>query len=328
MRVTVIHGGQNSEHEISLQSGRSVIKGLQDAGIDARAMVIGTDGVWSYQGTRLGPTPNLSIARALELTADHVWFPVLHGRLGEDGTLAALAQLRGGRWVGSGVNAGAIAMNKEACKRLAASLGIGTAAGTVLTQNRPVPEWTAPVVVKPMSAGSSFGVSLVRGESEYLPAIDRALSFDSSILIEEVIIGREIDIAVLRRSDGTLLVGPPLEICGGGIFDTESKYESTPDFRFPKDLGAGQTEALERAALDLYRELDCDSVARFDFFLTDSGRLVLNEVNTIPGMTEHSQVPLMFSEVGWSYPKLLSELVSAATTAKPELLAMHLNVAQ
>lgn len=316
MIVSVIHGGQNSEHEVSLQSGRSVITGLRDGGIDARAMVIDRNGVWSYEGLRLGRTPAVSMARALELTEEHVWFPVLHGRLGEDGTLAAVGGLRGGPLVGCGLRAGAVAMDKWMCKLLAQSLGIGIAAGTLVANSRDIPSWVHPVVVKPVSAGSSFGVSLVGVERDYSTAIDQAFAFDTEILIEEVVVGREIDIAVLRRADGSLLVGPALEICGDGIFDTSLKYDSNPGFRFAEDLSVSQLSELERISTTLFRALDCAGVCRFDYFLTETGEWILNEVNTMPGMTEHSQVPLMFERMGWSYSELLVELVSAATAVE------------
>lgn len=313
MIVSVIHGGQNSEHEVSLQSGRSVITGLRDGGIDARAMVIDRNGVWSYEGLRLRRTPAVSMARALELTEEHVWFPVLHGRLGEDGTLAALGGLRSGPLVRAGLRAGAVAMDKWMCKLLARSLGIGVAAGTLVSNPEDAPPWGQPVVVKPVSAGSSFGVSLVGMEQDYSAAIDRAFAFDTDILIEEVVVGREIDLAVLRRADGSLFFGPALEVCSNGIFDTSLKYDSVPDFRFAEDLSTSHLSELERFSTTLFRALDCAGVCRFDYFLTEAGEWILNEVNTMPGMTEHSQVPLMFERMGWSYSGLLVELVSAAT---------------
>ncbi len=131
------------------------------------------------------------------------------------------------------------------------------------------------------------------------------------MLVEDVVVGREVDVAVLRRADGSLLVSPPLEIVANGLFDYDAKYGGAADFRIPADLDDRDTKALEDAALAMYDALGCSGVARVDFFLADDGP-VLNEVNTTPGMTGSSQVPRMFAAVGLPYPDLLDELVRGA----------------
>ena len=160
--------------------------------------------------------------------------------------------------------------------------------------------WTGPVVVKPVAAGSSLGVSLVTLPERLPSALKGALALDTRALVEDVVAGREIDVAVLRRNDGSLLVPPVLEIAGEGLFDYDAKYGGRADFLVPAPLTETETTALEEAAVATYEALGCAGVARIDFFLTEDGP-VLNEVNTIPGMTEHSQVPRMFAAAGLSY---------------------------
>jgi D-alanine-D-alanine ligase len=237
---------------------------------------------------------------------------VVHGPHGEDGTLAALCDLAGLPYVGSPLGASALAMDKWATKLVAAALGIATSAGRLVTASTAEAfPWIGPVVVKPVAAGSSLGVSLVDEPAELRPALDAAFALDSRVLVEEVVVGREIDVAVLRRPDGTLLVPPPLEILGDGIFDFDAKYGGQADFRIPAPLTETETKALEDTATAMYDALGCSGVARVDFFLTEDGP-ILNEVNTIPGMTEHSQVPRMFAATGLAYPDLLDQLVRGA----------------
>jgi len=315
--VVVVGGGRTCEHDVSLASAASVADGLSEAGLAVTRLTIGRDGVWSDEHGPLGDRPATSLAGALhriaELT-DAVLFPVLHGPHGEDGTLAALAELARVPYVGSGVGAGAIGMDKPATKLLARSLGLEVARGLVLRRGEPVPDWPDAAVVKPVAAGSSHGVALVpAGDPAALrAAIDAALAVDDRALVEEVVTGREVDVAVLRRADGTLQVGPALEIVGHGIFDTAQKYDGSADFRLPADLPDDVAVALAGAARRVYEALGCNGLARVDFFVVPGGRLVLNEVNTVPGMTAHSQAPRMMAAAGWSYPDLLAELVAGA----------------
>lgn len=301
-RVAVIGGGQNCEHDVSLASAASVAGALDAAAYDVVPLPIGRDGTW----------PD-GLGGAVEvLTGCDVVFPVVHGPRGEDGALAALCELAGVAYVGSGIRPGALAMDKWATKLVAEAVGIPTAAGHLVTPATAEHErWTRPVVVKPVAAGSSLGVSLVTDPAELGPALDAALALDSRALVEHVVVGREIDVAVLRRADGSLFVPPALEIVADGLFDHEAKYGGHADFRVPAALEDVDAKALRDAALATYDALGCSGVARIDFFLTERGP-VLNEVNTVPGMTEHSQVPRMFAAAGLSYPELLDELVRGA----------------
>jgi D-alanine-D-alanine ligase len=307
-RVAVIGGGQNCEHEVSLASAAAVAAALDRTSYDVVPLTIGPDGTWRDRGGR--PMGLAGVAQVLR--GCEVAFPLVHGPRGEDGTLAALCEIAGLRYVGSGIGAGALAMDKWATKLVAGALGIATAPGRLVTAGTAhlVP-WTAPVVVKPVAAGSSRGVSLVRDAQALGPALEAALALGTRVLLEDVVAGREVDVAVLRRADGSLLVSPPLEIVVDGLFDYDAKYGGHADFRLPADLDDRDTKALEDAALAMYDALGCSGVVRADFFLTDDGP-VLNEVNTTPGMTEHSQVPRMFAAEGLTYADLLAELVRGA----------------
>jgi D-alanine-D-alanine ligase len=203
-------------------------------------------------------------------------------------------------------------MDKWATKLVAREIGIATAPGRLVTcRTAPVGSWTGPVVVKPVAAGSSRGVTLVREPEALGPALDAALALGPRALVEDVVVGREIDVAVLRRADGSLMISPALEIVTDGLFDYDTKYGGRADFRVPAPLDGADAKALEDAARAMFEALDCSGVARVDFFLTEDGP-VLIEVNTTPGMTGSSQVPRMFGAAGLAYADLLDDLVRGA----------------
>lgn len=310
-RVAVIGGGRSCEHEVSLASASAVAAGLDPATYEVVPLTIGPDGEWhDATGSALGLAGAVQVLQSCAVAV-----PVLHGPHGEDGTAAALCDLARVPFVGSGVAAGALAMDKWATKRVAAALGLAVAGDVLLTPDTAAAyEFTGPVVVKPVAAGSSHGVTLVRSPDELDPALASALALDSRVLVEEVVAGREVDVAVLGRPDGGRVVAPALEIVGDGIFDHAAKYDGSADFRIPANLSASEAEALESAAVAMYDALGCRGVARVDFFLTDRGP-VLNEVNTMPGFTEQSQVPRMFAAAGTSYAELLDLLVRDAMAA-------------
>ncbi len=306
VRVAVIGGGQNCEHDVSLASAASVADALDPAAYDVLRLTVGRDGGWSDGHGGVVGLP----AAVAELQSCDVVLPVVHGPRGEDGSLAALCELAGVPYVGAGVRAGALAMDKWATKLVAGAVGVGSARGRLVTPRDRV-RWEGPVVVKPVAAGSSHGVTLVHTADELPAALASAFALDERVLVEELVSGREIDVAVLALPDGGRLVGPPLEIVVEELFDTTSKYDGSADFRLPAPLGDVELKELETAALAVYDALGCAGVARVDFFLTEAG-WVLNEVNTMPGLTEQSQVPKMFAAAGLPYPALLDLMVRGA----------------
>jgi D-alanine-D-alanine ligase len=312
VRVAVVGGGQNCEHDVSLASAASVRAALDPAVYEAVPLTIGRDGRWLDGERPLGTSPATSLAAALGVLATcDVVVPLLHGPRGEDGTLAALCDLAGIPYVGSPLRAGALAMDKHATKLIAESVGVRTARGRLVTAADTV-VFDGPVVVKPVAAGSSFGVALVACEEDLEPALRSALALDDRVLVEEVVVGREVDVAVLDDPVTGRRTAPPLEIVvGDGLFDTTTKYDGSATFVVPARLTGTEAKALTDAALAVYEALGCRGLARVDFFLTADGP-VLNEVNTMPGMTAASQVPKMFAADGLAYPELLDRLITAA----------------
>jgi D-alanine-D-alanine ligase len=311
LSVVVIGGGTGSEHDVSLASALAIAAALDRNHYDVIELTIGRDGAWTQTGA--APLAGDLADAVRVLSRADVAIPALHGPHGEDGTVAGLLDLVGIPYVGSGVFAGAISMDKAATKLIATAAGVATAPGIVVRSADDLPSIQLPVVVKPTRAGSSHGVAVVRDPVALPAAVRDALALDDSALIEEFVVGREIDVAVIERADGTLLCGPALEIGvpEGGIFDTAGKYDGEPDFTIPAEVSPDLRDALENAALTMFRALGCRGLARVDFFVTDDG-VVLNEVNTFPGFTSHSQVPRMFAAAGMSYPELLDLLIETA----------------
>jgi D-alanine-D-alanine ligase len=309
VRVAVIGGGQNCEHDVSLASATGIATAL-DPAYDVVRLTIERDGWWCRDGQRMTLPSAVAILRTCAVA-----IPALHGPRGEDGSLAALCELAGVRYVGSGVGAGALGMDKWATKLVASGIGIAVAPAVLLTTATAATyAFTHPVVVKPVAAGSSHGVTLVHEAGDLAVALKEAFDLDDRVLVEDVVVGREIDLAVLGRPDGTRLVAPALEVVVDGIFDHDTKYGGRADFRIPAGLTEVEREELEDAAVRTYDALGCAGVARVDFFLTAEGP-VLNEVNTMPGFTEQSQVPKMFAAAGTSYADLLDLLVRDALAA-------------
>ena len=212
-RVAVIGGGRTCEHSVSLASAAAVADALDGAGYDVVRLTIDSDGVWRDQDGR--PIGLAGGVEALQTCA--VAVPVLHGPHGEDGTLAALCDLADVPWLGSPLRAGALAMDKWATKLVANAVGIATAPGQLLTRDKAARYvFSRPVVVKPIAAGSSYGVSIVRTADQLTPALDAAFALDHRVLVEEFVVGREIDVAVLGRPKG-------LRNCSAGVGDPRTR---------------------------------------------------------------------------------------------------------
>jgi D-alanine-D-alanine ligase len=321
-RVAVIGGGRSGEHEVSRQSAAGVAAALDRERYEPVRLTITRDGGWrlgyDFDGADADGGDDRAVGLATAIVALRecdVAFPLVHGAHGEDGSLAALCEFAGLPYVGSGVTAGALAMNKWAAKLAAEAAEVPTAPGYLVTRYaRPRRDWTGPVVVKPVNGGSSLGVTLVTSAAGLDDAIGHALQFNDRVLVEERVAGREIDIAVWDQGGASFepVTSPALEIVTPGLFDFAAKYDSEPDFRVPAGLTEAQERGLRQAAIAVYRALGCSGIARADFFLTAQSTWVLNEVNTAPGMTAHSQVPKMFAAAGIGYPDLLDAMITDA----------------
>lgn len=343
IRLAVLFGGRGGEHEVSCRSAASILLALDRDRYDVRPVRIGRDGVWAagpamphlptVEGVRRWQRDGLPaagdgtpvgsiLATARDLRSCDVVFPALHGPDGEDGAVQALLDGLGVPYVGSGVAASALSLDKEYTKKIAAAAGLAVADGVVLRRGRPDlgpadrDRLGLPVFVKPAREGSSVGVSKVDDWAGLPAALARARRCDAKVLVEAAVPGREIDIGVLERPDGTLEVSPPLEIrTGHAFFDYRAKYaDPATVFEVPARLDPATTRAFGRDAVRLFRELGCAGLLRVDFFLRPDGTRVLNEVNTFPGFTGVSQYPRMWRAAGLDYAALLDVLVDTALT--------------
>ncbi len=351
--VAVIFGGRSSEHAVSCQSAAGVLQALDRTRYTVVPVRITVDGVWLVGTDRPGTTvdvealhamtpgepggpvtPIESMLTALAALRDvDVVLPCLHGPYGEDGTLQSVLEFAGLPYVGSGVLAGAVSMDKEFTKKILAAEGIPVADGVVLRHaGDSVSEderarLGLPVFVKPARGGSSIGVSVVHDWSELPAAVETARETDTKVLVEGAVPGREIDIGVLELPGGDIVAGPTLEIGVGAqraFFDHAAKYlqDQGTTFTVPAELDAETTEELEVLALRVFRVLGCAGLLRVDFFLpVVDGRVVptVNEVNTMPGLTAMSQFPLMWRAAGTPYAELLNVLIGTVLHASPRL---------
>jgi D-alanine-D-alanine ligase len=258
-----------------------------------------------------------SISEILNECKPDVVFPILHGPYGEDGTIQGLLEIAGVRYVGSGVLASAVGMDKSFAKPIFESHGLRVAQGIVLHQR----DWHGsldtgrlkyPLFVKPARGGSSRGTTKVKSSDQLAAAIDEALIFDTKVMIEEAIVGREIECAVLEVEGkieasplGEIVIDPRFE-----FYDFEAKYlDGSTHIELPSNLPSDEIRA---AAIQAFKALGCEGLARVDFFYSESGELVINEINTMPGFTSTSVFPKLWSVVGKSYSDLISALLDTA----------------
>lgn len=320
--VAVICGGKNTEHDVSLTSAETVIQAIETLGHTVLRVVIERDGTWSTKAQR-------GLQSVLpEVLATDIVFPVLHGMGGEDGTLQGMLEFLGVPYVGSGVEASAIAMAKEKTKVLVAAKGVRVAEGTVVDMRNAADAALVetnpgalvksfPVFVKASRSGSSYGASRVEAIDGLVPAIREAAEIDPIVLIEEEIVGREIDFGVLELVPNGVVVSEGLEILADPdepFFTAEAKYFSDKTvFNIPADLDPQVRETMRNAALVAYQTLGCSGLARADFFLTENGQVVFNEINTIPGLGPMSQFPRMWKAAGLEYHEMIAILLSTAS---------------
>jgi D-alanine-D-alanine ligase len=343
-RVAVVFGGRSTEHSISCLSAGAVQSALREAGYEVIPVGVTQEGAWvlaseqqSYAMT--GQTlpavrggeqvtvsadpaaPGLVSADGVRVAVDVV-FPVLHGPFGEDGTLQGLLEMAGIPYVGSGVYASAASMDKAHMKTALRGAGLPIADYVVAHAGRPVPEDVLerlglPVFVKPARGGSSIGISKVGTASALPMAISLAAQSDSKILIEAAVVGREIECGVLAGVDG----GPaeasvPAEIIVAGgfeFYDFDAKYLSdATTLTVPAELPPGVTARIQQLAVAAFEALDCAGLARVDVFVCADGRVVVNELNTMPGFTAVSMYPRMWAASGVALPALVDRLVRDA----------------
>jgi D-alanine-D-alanine ligase len=331
-RVLLLFGGRSAEHEVSCSSAVAVLQALRDAGHQVISVGIDRSGSWfladgardpmvpAGRSVSFGVPRGLLIAGGDEIQFD-VAFPVLHGPYGEDGTIQGLFEMANVPYVGCGVTASALAMEKDFAKQIFSQQRIPTArwiavredefgnpAGVVATIVRRL---GLPVFVKPAELGSSVGVVKATTEAEIKDGIRNALGFGEKVIVEEYIDGREIEVAVLG--------GPRASVPGEIVIKTEwydydSKYNNeSSEFVAPARLTPPQSRVVRDLAERTFTALGCKGLARVDFFFEERGRgFVLNEVNTMPGFTPISGFPTMWQASGMTYDQLCTELVALA----------------
>ncbi len=331
-RIAVLFGGRSGEHEISIRSAASVIEALDPQKYEVLPLAITHEGRWlsTVESVRLlppaaqprdaGPKAVIVSKEPGQTSGVDVVFPVLHGTFGEDGTVQGLLELADVAYVGAGVLGSAAGMDKDIMKRLFRERGLATV-DHVMVLRHERHEHTArlekrfgyPVFVKPANLGSSVGISKAKNREDLRKALDLAAEFDRKIIVEQSINGREIECSVLGNDHPETSV--PGEIKPGAEFYSyEAKYiDDTAQLVIPAELTVDQTREVQRLAVGAFQAVDCAGLARVDFFVEDgTGRVLLNEINTMPGFTSISMYPKLWEASGLPYPKLIDRLVELA----------------
>ncbi|HET8896409.1 MAG TPA: D-alanine--D-alanine ligase family protein [Protaetiibacter sp.] len=358
IRVALLFGGRSSEHGISCATAAGVLSAIDRERFEVVPIGITRTGAWTLQpddaelfalraelpevvdnGTRVR-LPDAAGSRAFTLVgADgtesslgdvDVVFPILHGRFGEDGTVQGELELLNVPYVGNGVLASALAMDKHMTKSVLVSAGIEVAPWVSLTRAR----WAGqrdlferrirglglPVFVKPSRAGSSVGVTKVADWAELDAAVEVAFAEDTTVLVEAAMVGREVECAVLEGRDGAeprVSVAGEIVVTGRDFYDFEAKYldPDAAQLICPAQLGDGELREMQRVAARAFEAIGGAGLARVDFFLTDTG-FVVNEINTMPGFTPISMFPSCWQASGVAYPELITELIELGLAAR------------
>lgn len=355
VRVAVVFGGRSNEHSVSCVSAGNILRNLDPSRFDVIAVGITPEGSWVLtdgnpdalvmtnrrlpeispeSGTELalpadpqrgGQLVSLPPGAGEVLGSVDVMFPVLHGPYGEDGTIQGLLELAGVPYVGAGVLASAVGMDKEFAKKLLVAAGLPVGAYAVLrpsqlTLQREECEWLGlPAFVKPARGGSSIGISRVSSWEQLSVAIAEARRHDPKVIVEAAINGRELECGVLEKPDGTVEASAVGEIRVAGVrgredpfYDFATKYlDEAAELDVPAKVDNDVADAVRQLAIRAFRAIDCQGLARVDFFLTDDGP-VINEINTMPGFTTISMYPRVWMASGVDYATLLATLVDTA----------------
>ena len=351
IRVAIVAGGQSSEHPISCISASGVLAaidkskfepiliGITQSGtwIDMREIdfVKGSDGLCYVpeQGEKLVvDVHGIKDSKGNDLGIDLV-FPLLHGAYGEDGTIQGLFEMAGIAYVGSGVLASAVAMDKSFAKPIYADFGLRVADGITIHKDN----WNKskdleiakiralgfPIFIKPARSGSSRGTSKVKDESAISAALEDAFNYDPRVLVEAAVVGREIECAVLQIDSvatasvlGEVRVHPPHE-----FYDFDAKYiDGSTTFDIPANLPEPIASAISQAAITAFEALGCEGLARVDFFLSDDNQIIINELNTMPGFTPTSVFPALWQKTGKSYSQIITILLESALSRKRNVI--------
>ncbi len=356
--IIVLLGGQSSEHEISLLSARNIIRAMSPEKYKVIPIGIDRTGKWWLQSTenllenesnpkkvklvesksqislKPGEGPNCFFVNDKSIGQVDCVFPVLHGPKGEDGSIQGLLKLLGLRFVGCDVLASAACMDKDITKRLLSLAEIPNSKylvtekdGEDLHFNVAQKSLGTPMFIKPANQGSSVGVYKVNSEEEFETGLKQAFKFDTKLLVEEAVSGREIECSVLGNSRPVASL--PGEIILSDVFYSfETKYisDSGAQLQIPAKLSEAEVAEVQSLAIKAYTTLGCSGLARVDFFLNESGKFIVNEINTMPGFTRISMYPSMWAESGIDYPELIDNLVDLAMARWESITALKSSV--
>lgn len=346
-KIGLIFGGKSAEHEVSLQSAKNVLDAIDKSKFDVVLIGIDKHGKWHVNDASTfllhsddptlialnktnksvafvpGETENqlLDLQDAKSLGDLDVIFPLVHGTLGEDGSVQGMLRMANIPFVGSNVLGSAVSMDKDIAKRLLKASGLNVAKSLTFTSARKdaihfeeaARTLGLPMFIKPANQGSSVGVSKVNTEQEFLRGIDKAFAYDHKILVEEAIDGREIECAVLGNdSPIASVLGEILPT--GDFYSYEAKYidETGAILDIPAKMDDQISDKIRDIALRAFEVLNCEGMARADVFLTEKGEVIINEINTIPGFTKISMYPKLWEESGIPYSQLIEKLIDLA----------------
>jgi D-alanine-D-alanine ligase len=317
LKIAILAGGRTSEHEISLASARSVLESLDPAEYDVVMVAIGRDGRWalgSGDGSVAETLPVPAANAPAALGAVDVVLPILHGPFGEDGTVQGLLELAGVPYVGAGVAASALCMDKDLFKKVLRDSGIPVARHVALRDGDSAANpFGFPCFVKPARLGSSVGITKAHDEAELDDAVALAFRHDDKVIVEELLDGIEVEVGVLGNREPIASIPGQIVPLGHEWYDYASKYdEGGMELVVPPDLPADVLEEVQLAAVESFRVTECEGMARVDCFVVEGNRVVVNELNTIPGFTSTSVYAKLFDASGIPYEALLRRLIELA----------------
>lgn len=327
-KIAVICGGESPEHEISCLSALGIFAAIDKTKYEAILLGIADDGrrfveleersEFGSDENGLPVVPHDGIFEAIPDDVD-LLFPILHGTNGEDGVFQSFAEDAGFNYVGSGVSASAMAMDKSMAKETFVKSGLLTAHGLCIERSdRAKGEWKSlnyPLFVKPARGGSSRGTIKVKREEDMDLALDEAFRFDEKVLVEEAVVGREVECGILVQSGEvkSSVVGEIRVLGGREFYDYEAKYlDNATQYLVPAPIDEAASERIRELAIRAFKAVGCEGFARVDFFLKESGEVVINEINTLPGFTPKSVFPMLWKATGKSYEEVVAVLIEEA----------------
>jgi D-alanine-D-alanine ligase len=361
IRVGILFGGKSAEHEVSLQSAKNVLAALDKDKYEVVLLGIDKEGIWHWNqesmdlindsdpqliqmntsDEKLALVPGAQSNQIIDATGQNhpgqvdVIFPILHGTLGEDGTVQGLLKLANIPFVGAGVLGSAVGMDKDVMKRLLRSDGIPIADFVTfsysdrdkISYDEVIERLGLPVFIKPANMGSSVGISKVSDEEGFEKAIDEAFLYDTKIIIEENVKGREIECSVLGNDNPRASL-PGEVLPQADFYSYKAKYidEKGALLEIPAKLSDEKVKEIQDLAIRTYKSLCCEGMARVDLFMKENGDLLINEINTIPGFTKISMYPKLWEVSGLPYGKLIDQLLELALERHSREQALKTNV--